>query len=95
MNHDMIDFETATKGDHEKFIDHFPQNGDLLRRPVNSAHTGLRGPFSLREKDRMRAGFAVVCPHPDPLPEGGGEKLYALFVGRISNSTSVKGAPLT
>jgi hypothetical protein len=33
----------------------------------------------------MRAGFAVVCPHPDPLPEGEGEKLYALFVGRISN----------
>ena len=49
---------------------------------------------------RMRAGFAVVCPHPGPrqplpallyllhpcsrLPEGEGEKRYALFSGRVS-----------
>ena len=31
---------------------------------------------------RMRAGFAVVCPLP--LPEGEGEKRYALFSGRVS-----------
>jgi hypothetical protein len=33
----------------------------------------------------MRAGFTAVCPHPGPLPEGEGEKQYALFGGRISN----------
>ena len=32
----------------------------------------------------MRASFTAVCPHPDPLPQGEGEKQYALFGGRIS-----------
>jgi hypothetical protein len=32
----------------------------------------------------MRAGFSAVCPHPDPLPEGEGEKQCALFDGRVS-----------
>ena len=57
---------------------------ELLRRTVNSEHLHRRGPFSLREKDRMRAGFTVACPHPIPLPQGEGEKQYALFDGWIS-----------
>ena len=63
--------------------------GILPRRPLNSAHRLLHSCFSPREKDvtawmseveqcreqclRMRAGFAVVCPHLDPLPKGEGE----------------------
>ena len=41
----------------------------------------------------MRAGFSAVCPHPDPLPKGEGEKQYALFDGRISNNDSNRGDP--
>jgi hypothetical protein len=35
---------------------------------------------------RMRAAFAVVCPHPGPLPQGEGEKRCALFGDRISKN---------
>ena len=33
---------------------------------------------------RMRAGLAVGYPHPGPLPEGEGEKWYALLSSRVS-----------
>ena len=54
------------------------------------------------KRSRMRASFTAVCPHPDPLdsgsklrstssihgvvPQGEGEKQYALFGGRISKT---------
>ncbi len=38
---------------------------------------------------RMRAGFVVVCPHPGPLPQGEGEKRYALFSGRVSKCSPI------
>jgi len=53
---------------------------------VRTVH--LHGPFSPREKDKMRAGFTAVFPHPGPLPEGEGEKQYALFDGRISKTVA-------
>src|SRR5712691_9549096 len=62
----------------------------LLRRTVNSAHLHLRGPFSPREKDRMRTRFTAACTHPGPRPEGEGEKQYAVFSGRISNLSAVR-----
>ena len=33
----------------------------------------------------MRAVFALLGPHPGPLPQGEGEKRHALFGDRISN----------
>jgi hypothetical protein len=47
----------------------------LLLRAINSSHRCLSpGPFSLREKDRMRVEIQGNSPpHPDPLPEGEGK----------------------
>ena len=57
----------------------------MLERAVNSTRLHRRGRFSLREKDRMRAGFTAIFPHPDPLPEGEGDKQHALFGGRMGH----------
>ncbi|MBK6960821.1 MAG: hypothetical protein IPN63_15165 [Gammaproteobacteria bacterium] len=54
----MIDFETATKGDHNKFIDHFPQNGDLTLQV-------LKGHLLLEEL--LREIFLMQLPLPSAL----------------------------
>jgi hypothetical protein len=37
------------------------------------------------KRSRMRAGFTLFCPHPNPLPQGEGEKRHALSGDWISN----------
>jgi hypothetical protein len=61
-----------------RFPRHFnysdPNGTYLLRRTENSAQQLLQGPFSLWEKDRMRACFATLMPSPRPSPRGRGRK---------------------
>jgi len=58
---------------------------NLLRRPVNSAHPYISlGPFSLREKDRMREVLLRFSPLTPTLSRREREKQCALFAGWVS-----------